>query len=242
MKVEQYLKNPLHPITVNLIGVGGTGSLVLPRLARMDYALKLLDHPGLMVFSYDNDIVEEYNVGRQNFSDCDLGINKAIAITEKCNLSYGLLWEAHAKKFKPSEKNMANITIICVDNVKFRKEYYQWMNNSVKSREPYLKNYYTIDGGNGKDFGQCVLSSSEKSELKNPFELFPDIEDQDNEEHQGIQGCSYADSLERQDLFINDQIALCIMTTFWKLLREPEIKHNAIMVNQFKNKQLPILL
>ena len=75
-----YLKNPLHPITINLIGVGGTGSLILPRLARLDYALKLLDHSGLMVIAYYYDNVEEFNIGRQNFSVSDLGKNKSVAI------------------------------------------------------------------------------------------------------------------------------------------------------------------
>ena len=107
-----YLKYPLHPITINLIGVGGTGSLVLPRLARLDYALKLLDHPGLMVFAYDDDVVEEFNIGRQNFSVSDLGKNKAICITEKCNLSFGLLWESIPKKYDVDESSNANINII----------------------------------------------------------------------------------------------------------------------------------
>ena len=133
MKVHYYFKEPQHPITVNVIGVGGTGSLVLPRLARIDHALKLLDHPGLMVFAYDDDKVEAFNIGRQNFSDCDLGRNKALAIIEKCNLSFGLLWKAHQRQFKPTTKNMANITIICVDNAQFRVDYYKWLEENKRS-------------------------------------------------------------------------------------------------------------
>lgn len=247
MIVPEYLKNPLHPITVNLIGVGGTGSLVLPRLARMDYGLKLLGHPGLMVFSYDDDIVEQFNIGRQNFTDTDLRRNKAVCITEKCNLGYGLLWKAYRRKFEPRLSNMANITIICVDNFKFRKSFYDFIeknrNKKNKKRfEPYEQPYFIIDGGNGKDFGQVVVSQwLKRPSLKNPIELFPDMELQDNEETQGIAGCSYEESLARQDFFINDEIAVGIMKILWKIFREPELKINAIMINQEKCKQLPIL-
>ena len=236
-----YLKYPLHPITINLIGVGGTGSLVLPRLARLDYALKLLDHPGLMVFAYDDDIVEEFNIGRQNFSVSDLGKNKAICITEKCNLSFGLLWEAIPKKYDVDESSNGNINIICVDNVKFREEYYK------KERKddlgtPYEKNYFTIDSGNGKNFGQVIVSSRVFEGYKNPFQIFPDIKNQDDEFHQGIKGCSYEDSLEKQDLFINDRAAVEVCDILWKLLKGEKLNINGVIFNQEKMKTLPIKL
>lgn len=247
MKIPDYIKNPVHPITVNVIGIGGTGSLVLPRLARMDYGLKLLGHPGLMVFSYDDDIVEPFNVGRQNFSDTDLGRNKAIAITEKCNLAYGLLWKAYRSKYHPKNSRKANITIICVDNYEFREKFYENMEKLLKNKktrpdEPYQYPYYVIDGGNGKDFGQVVISSWFDNGLQSPMKLFPEMKNQDNEETQGIAGCSYEESLAQQDFFINDEISVSIMKIFWKLFREPEIKINAIMINQEKCKQLPILI
>ena len=44
-----YLLNPQHPVTVNLIGGGGTGSQVLTNLARLDVTLRALGHPGLFV-------------------------------------------------------------------------------------------------------------------------------------------------------------------------------------------------
>ena len=234
-----YLKYPLHPITINLIGVGGTGSLVLPRLARLDYALKLLDHPGLMVFAYDDDIVEEFNIGRQNFSVSDLGKNKAICITEKCNLSFGLLWEAVPEKYDVQKHNNSNINIICVDNVKFREEYY---NRAIDDRlgNPYEKNYFTIYSGNGKNFGQVIVSSRVFQEYKNPFEIFPDIKNQDDEFHQGIQGCSYEDSLNKQDLFINDRAAVEVCDILWKLLKGEKLNINGVIFNQEKMKTLPI--
>ena len=37
---DNYLMSPQHPVTVNLIGAGGTGSQVLTCLARLDAALR----------------------------------------------------------------------------------------------------------------------------------------------------------------------------------------------------------
>lgn len=46
--IHNYLLNPQHPVTVNLIGAGGTGSQVLTNLARLDVTLRALNHPGLL--------------------------------------------------------------------------------------------------------------------------------------------------------------------------------------------------
>ena len=56
---DSYLMSPQHPVTVNLIGAGGTGSQVLTCLARLDTALRGLGHPGLFVTLYDPDTVTE---------------------------------------------------------------------------------------------------------------------------------------------------------------------------------------
>lgn len=242
MKPHYYIKNPEHPITVNVIGAGGTGSLVIPRLARMDFALKKLGHPGLMVFAYDGDKVEEHNIGRQNFSDSDLGRNKAVVMIEKCNLAMGLLWKAYPRMYKPTNQNSANIMIICVDNAKFRTDYYHWL--STKREKPVLTiniPFYIIDNGNGKNFGQTILYSTD-NQSKSFVELFPDAEEQDTEELQGIRGCGYAESLSKQDLFINDEMALNTCKLMWKLFRDKEVPFNGIISNQEKLKSLPIKL
>ena len=53
---DSYLMNPQHPVTVNIIGAGGTGSQVLTGMARLDVTLRALGHPGLFVTVYDPDI------------------------------------------------------------------------------------------------------------------------------------------------------------------------------------------
>ena len=44
---DSYLMNPQHPVTVNIIGAGGTGSQVLTGMARLDVTLRALGHPGV---------------------------------------------------------------------------------------------------------------------------------------------------------------------------------------------------
>ena len=74
---DQYLLNPYHPVTVFVIGAGGTGSQVVTGLARMGMALQALGHPGLHVTVFDPDTVTEANIGRQLFSEAETGLNKA---------------------------------------------------------------------------------------------------------------------------------------------------------------------
>src|SRR3546814_152078 len=44
-----YLINPTNPVTVHLIGAGGTGSHMLTALAKMNHALTALGHAGLQL-------------------------------------------------------------------------------------------------------------------------------------------------------------------------------------------------
>ena len=84
---DNYLLKPYHPVTIFVIGAGGTGSQVITNLARMDMALRALGHPGLHVTVFDPDTVTEANIGRQLFSESELGLNKAMAIVTRINVS-----------------------------------------------------------------------------------------------------------------------------------------------------------
>ena len=122
---DSYLINPQHPVTVNLIGAGGTGSQVLTCLARLDITLRALGHPGLFVTLYDPDIVTESNIGRQLFSLSDVGLNKAQCLITRINNFFGNDWKAFPDIYPVILKdtrrdNLANITITCTDNIKSR--------------------------------------------------------------------------------------------------------------------------
>lgn len=82
---ENTLINPTNPVTVNLIGAGGTGSQVLTALARMNHALTELNHAGLSVRLWDDDVINEANLGRQLFAECELGLYKSVALINRAN-------------------------------------------------------------------------------------------------------------------------------------------------------------
>src|SRR5581483_2048252 len=112
-----YLIDPPHPVTINLIGCGGTGSQVLNSLARMDHALKALGHPGLWVRAIDPDRVTTANMGRQLFSPADLNMYKSIVLVSRINRFFGLDWQgAPALYNNKTDIAAANITISCVDS------------------------------------------------------------------------------------------------------------------------------
>ena len=89
-----YLLNPTNPLTVNLIGAGGTGSQVLTLLARMNHAFTELGHPGLQVRLWDGDTVSQANLGRQLFAHSELKLNKAVALINRVNGFFGTNWKA----------------------------------------------------------------------------------------------------------------------------------------------------
>ena len=111
------LNRPRHPVTVNVIGAGGTGSQVITSLARMDLALRRLGHPGLFVRVYDPDRVSESNIGRQLFSEADLGLNKAQCLITRINRFFGNDWTAIPQYYPQKKDNLfANLFITCTDS------------------------------------------------------------------------------------------------------------------------------
>lgn len=251
--IHDYFLDELHPITIDLVGVGGTGSLMITKIARMNHALIQLGHPGIILRAWDYDIVEENNVGRQNFTLSDIGMNKAECMIEKINLAFSFYWTAIPKKYDNKQKS--NIIISCVDNIKSRIQ----IHNKFRKRKKlmncdYNTNFYWLDTGNGKDFGQVVLGSHKITQpkskyttipqLKTIIEIFGDLSKFDNEETQGMEGCSYATSINKQDLFINDTISCYASNILWKLLKEKwiSIQGNVINLDKGNSKGICISL
>ena len=101
--MKHTVKSGFHtnPVKINLIGVGGGGSLVLSGLVRLHLAMKSLGHPyGLDVEVWDPDRVSPANIGRQLFAASEVGLNKAEALVNRCNLGFALNWEAHPECYR----------------------------------------------------------------------------------------------------------------------------------------------
>ena len=124
--MKHTVKSGFHtnPVKINLVGVGGGGSLVLSGLVRLHLAMKSLGHPyGLDVEVWDPDRVSPANIGRQLFAASEVGLNKAEALVNRYNLGFALNWKAHPERYRFTRT--FDILIACVDSRKSRKEIFQ---------------------------------------------------------------------------------------------------------------------
>jgi len=238
-----YFYDPTHPITIALIGVGGTGSLMLARLARIDYALRQTGHPGIHVIAHDSDKVEANNVGRQLYTPYDIGEYKVVNAVNKVNVAFGLQWQGIPTDALPNGEDIrANIIITCVDNAKFRVQLAKSLQNPYKGAE-YDTMFYWLDMGNSRNTGQFVLGTlfdeernTEREDfemadkLKNIIDFFPDLDAYDTPRLQG-RGCAYSDKLNEQSLFINDVLVTHASDCLFRLLYHKQIQKHGAFVN-----------
>ena len=242
--VPPYLLNPTNPISVNLIGAGGTGSSFLTALARMNYALNGLGHCGISVRLFDHDTVEQSNLGRQLFSEHELGMNKAVALINRVNRFFGTNWKAVAQKFEGgslAKNQLANITISCVDTVSARQEiseFFKGLNDMGSSRDRPM---YWLDLGNGRDSGQVWLSTI--GEIKQPdskkfitvealadiFKAYPNLMEMQTENNEP--SCSLAQALNKQDLFINSVLSNMGASLLWSMFRLGVLQHRGLFLS-----------
>jgi PRTRC genetic system ThiF family protein len=239
---HNYLLNPRHRLTVALVGAGGTGSQLLPELARIDYALYKLGHPGLSVTVYDDDVVTEANIGRQLFSPSDIGLSKAVVLVDRINSFFGLDWSARSERY-PGGKDFDthNIILTCVDNVASRKEIGECLrkHNGDRFHDDKMPLYW-IDFGNQTDRGQVVLGTlvpidqpkSRKVEVVGTLPCVDQMFDLSAvDEKDSGPSCSLAEALSKQDLFINSMLAQVGGNLLWKLITEGGVDCQGAFVN-----------
>lgn len=234
---DNYLISPTNPITVNLIGAGGTGSRMLTELARMNHSLIALGHTGLQVNLYDDDIITTANQGRQLFADAEVGLCKSVALINRTNRFFGTNWKAVTEQFSSvnlkslPNHGKANIYISCVDTVSARFDIANFLQDCTGySNWERNKSLYWLDIGNAQNTGQALLSTindikQPSSKLYRTVSNLPLITEEfkelleaqtDNNEP----SCSLAEALEKQDLYINATLASMGASLLWKLFRE----------------------
>lgn len=254
-----YLLNPTNPVVVFLIGAGGTGSQVLTALARINESLRELDHPGLMVYVWDDDTVSKANLGRQLFSRSELGLYKSACLITRINRFFGTEWKAITHRFTPDTigKNTldhCNILLSCVDTVNARKGIAQML-------EPYQKAThkkhnglcYWMDFGNDQTIGQIILSTvgtiqQPESDQYQPVGMLASVMSefgelmQESETGTSTPSCSLADALLKQDLFINTTLMTFGSSMLWNLFRNPVTIYRGVFVNleHYRTQPIPI--
>jgi len=254
---DNYLINPTNPVTVNLIGAGGTGSQMLTALAKMNYSLVTLGHAGLHVNLFDDDLITEFNQGRQPFSDSEVGCCKSVILINKLNRSIGTNWKAVTKKFESRnvcrlpEQGKANLYISCVDTVAARfdiaKALFQMSGYSRYERNNPL---YWMDLGNSQYTGQAILSTI--TEVKQPpsklyrtvsilpmvTEEFKDLLEAETDNNEP--SCSHAEALEKQDLFINTAVATMGAEILKDLFRNGMTENRGVFINLKELRTTPL--
>ena len=142
MKIT-HTANPLlfrQAVSVTVVGAGGTGSALIPRLMQLHFAMLELGHPGgLNVTLWDDDVVSKSNIGRQCFFPADVGQHKSSLLINRHNVAWGTEWRAVTRRLEPSHKIESDIVIGCVDSRKGRAAILQ----AVRSQHCYY-----IDSGN----------------------------------------------------------------------------------------------
>lgn len=247
--VHNYMLDPMHPLTVALIGAGGTGSQVLTSLGRMNYALQELGHPGMQVTVYDADIVTPANCGRQLFAPQEIGRNKAEVLVTKLNMFFGTAWESVPEMYAEGSPK-ANIVISCVDTVASRMTIKKNLDSDANyiSRGDTTHCYYWLDFGNTQNTGQVILGTIEKAKqpkgkrtVTEALKCVTDYFDltQVNEKDGGP-SCSLAEALSKQDLFINSTLAQVGMALLWKMFTKGVLETQGAFLNLETMKLNPI--
>lgn len=245
---DNYLLNPTNPISVNLIGAGGTGSKVLTALMEINESLIALGHAGLQVRLWDDDIITTANLGRQRFFECETGLYKSVALINRINRCIGTNWKAETRKFEKDkfgtlpEHARAIITITCVDNVQARFGVAEILKEASYRRHYQDEPKYWLDFGNSQHTGQVILSTigdikqpnSEKYETvaSLPFvtEEFGELLKQ-SEQDDNTPSCSLAEALEQQDLFINSSLTQMGCSLLWNLFRKGMTEYKGFFHN-----------
>lgn len=153
---------------VYLVGCGGTGSFLALHLARLAYHAKQRHGLAVHLVFADPDVVEEGNLGRQNFCPAEVGEPKAWRLMARYNQAFGLCIEARVGRF---EEGMlawmrygsleAGLHLIAgaVDNAGARRDVMEMVSLGDGR-------VWWLDGGNHAHSGQVLLGN--RCDLERP--------------------------------------------------------------------------
>ena len=225
-----------RPVKVVMLGAGGTGAHIAPHLYRLLYALK---RPVKFIIC-DGDKVEPKNLVRQNFTQADLGENKARVIAERYSEAFGLE-TSYVPSFIESVERLEElvkpeviytggyvhngeggllvretvpelvILIGAVDNNRSRK----------LCHEVFLqaRDLIYIDSGNGEYTGQivCGVRRAGKTFYKSVGMLYPEVNDPEDLFPTEV-SCAEASVSAPQTIVANLMAATAVVTMIYNIL------------------------
>jgi len=251
------LREATNPVTVNLIGAGGTGSRMIGLLAELNFLLLAGGHPGLQVRLFDDDKVTSANLYRQKFIQSDIGKNKAQVLIDRTNRAYAVNWKAVPEKFALDKMAFyppyyrANLYISCVDKVD-QRFFIAEILHTLKSDYHSNNGYYWLDLGNGKNTGQGILSTlcdieQPSSDAFLSVARLPMVTEEFNRQlrtapEDDLPSCSLADALKKQNLYINAGIAIHAAALVQELMTAESIDKRGFFLNLLDGVCQPIYL
>lgn len=151
---------PSPPVTIVLVGCGGTGSWLAPSIVRFVLTMNQLHENSARVFFFDPDRVEEKNIYRQNFCFAEIGRNKAETLASRMSRAWGQEIQAVPLVFDSKigilDWHSKTVVLVgCVDNAAGRKTISTYVDNHPESS-------YWLDCGNEKSSGQILFGGGEK--------------------------------------------------------------------------------
>ena len=223
-------------VKVVMLGAGGTGAHIAPHLYRLLYAL---ERPVKFIIC-DGDKVEPKNLVRQNFTQADLGENKARVIAERYSEAFGLE-TSYVPSFIESVERLEElvkpeviytgryvhngeggllvretvpelvILIGAVDNNRSRK----------LCHEVFLqaRDLIYIDSGNGEYTGQivCGVRRAGKTFYKPVGMLYPEVNDPEDLFPTEV-SCAEASVSAPQTIVANLMAATAVVTMIYNIL------------------------
>ncbi|QQS33566.1 MAG: ThiF family adenylyltransferase [Acidobacteriota bacterium] len=231
-----------------VVGAGGTGSFVVPALARLIFELKEQQNKSAEMLIVDPDVVENGNIPRSNFCFAEVGRYKAQTLAERVSMAWGIETSFSCEKFDPdkhlksSNSDYRNLTIIvgCVDNYLARRE----MHRALDEFRSYgdASRAWWIDGGNGKTSGQVLLGSTTKRlkpeqyftgtsicrALPAPSLQHPDLLEPERIETKRDLSCPERVRLGEQSLNVNQRVAVEMVETLSAMLLTRDLRRSAV--------------
>lgn len=200
----------LHrPVEVHVIGCGGTGSAVVPGLAKIHRTMVALGHPGgLRITIWDDDEVALHNCVRQNFFEADVGRPKAAIMANRIAIAHSpakITCAAKVERFtaERGRRHQPDFIVGCVDSKAARRE----ISTMVASHHRAV---YWVDCGNESSSGQVIVGQGGKDiwhaseRLPLVTELFPEIASGAEDDQPS---CSALQSILRQGVLTNAMAA-----------------------------------
>ncbi len=231
-----------------VVGAGGTGSFIVPAIARLIYELKQQQNKSAEMLIVDPDIVEANNIPRSNFCFAEVGRFKSQTLAERVAKAWGIETSFSCEKFdaekhlKSSNSDYRNLTIIvgCVDNYMARREMHRALDEYPNYGEQ--SRIWWIDGGNGKASGQVLLGSTTKRlkpeqyftgtsicrALPAPSLQHPDLLEPEKVEARGDASCPERVRLGEQGLNINQRVAMEMAETLTGMVLTRSLKRFAL--------------